>query len=149
MKAWLKASALDRRFLQLWACLSVPVLLFLVMISFGGALKFVFYIFLVTFSASVLIGTPGWVFGFRASRALNFGLRFSAMIAGWVSVLFVDVGVGVLLQMRDGDFSPRLIMPGTLSIFCIFFPFVTIGVLSLYRAETWPKVESENEGTTA
>ena len=77
----------------------------------------------------------GWAFGFRLSARLHLGLPARAMIAGWSGLIAAEAGLALFLAPWFGSAS---IAPGIWA-----FPglavLLTIGVLWLYRAETWTK----------
>ena len=77
---------------------------------------------------------------------MGLGSRTTAMVAGWAALLMAEFGLAGVMNLfwtgRGGGLAGAVSFP-------VLAVLVTIGVLWLYRAETWPKVESENEGTLA
>jgi hypothetical protein len=132
MKAWLARSGLDNRFLQLAVFVSLLVWPWLVVTTFLTALlawRFVLLCQLIALPFSVC----GWAIGFQVAFGRGVRPHKAALWAGWVGLIVAEMGLSAVLWPW---FGPAAKGPG-LWAFPALAVLVTVGVLWLYRAETW------------
>ena len=142
MRDWLNKSGLDYHFVQLAVFMSMLVWPWLLLTTFFVA-SFAWRQVLLYQAIALPFSILGWAAGFRLGYHLEFQPRWAAMVAGWVGLIWAEIGLALILRPWFGSAS---IGPG-LWAFPALAVLVTIGVLWLFRAETWPKVD--NEGTSA
>ena len=143
--AWLLKFGLDRRFVELTAFMTLGTWICGAVLTFG-MLIFGWRIVLLHQAVAFPFSVLGWAMGFRVGQGMGLGSRTTAMVAGWAALLMAEFGLaGAMNLIWTGSGGG---LAGAVS-FPVLSVLVTIGVLWLYRAETWARFESENKGTAA
>jgi hypothetical protein len=138
MDKWLKDSALDKRFVDLALFMSLLVWPWLILTTAGLALV-AWKVVLTCQAIALPFSILGWAYGFRLGRWMGFQPLRAAMVAGWTGLAAAELGLALALGPWLGSAAEG---PGVWA-FPALAALVTIGVLWLYRADTWPKVERE------
>ncbi|WP_426031119.1 hypothetical protein [Cypionkella sp. TWP1-2-1b2] len=144
MDNWLLRSALDSRFVDFAIFVSIAVWIWIAPVTMFIALfawRFVLLCQVVALPFSVL----GWAVGFRLGRSYRLRPAQAAMVAGWTGLLVAEIGMALVLLPFLGKaaaFAGLWAFPGLAAA-------VTIGVPWFYRATTWRRWESWNEGIAA
>lgn len=138
MQAWLSSSGLDRRYLGLWAFVVLPFNLLMVLITFGGTVKFLPFFLPGSYAGAVLLGAPGWALAYRATLSMGGGRKLAYMLAAWVAVFVVSATLGLATQFGR-DWHPeswRFFLNGFSIITAVGVVLISVGVVFLYWIET-------------
>jgi hypothetical protein len=132
---------MDCRFVQLTLFMCLLVWPWLVITTFGVALL-AWQIVLSCQAIALPFSVLGWAAGFRAGHKMGFQPRWAAMVAGWSALFAAEAGLALILRLFLGPGSQAFGLWALPSLMVQ----VTVGVLWLYRADTWPRVLVHAEG---
>jgi hypothetical protein len=134
MDSWLAGSGLDRRFVNLATLMTVLVWPWVIVSTFGLGLMAWQFVLLCQ-AIALPFAFAGWAVGFRQTARLGWSLPARAMIAGWAALLIAEAGLALVLWPWFGQaaWGPGLWAFPALAV------LLTVGVLWLYRADTWTK----------
>lgn len=135
---------LDRRFVQLTAFVMIGTWVCLSVLTFG-LVWLGWHIVLLHQVVAWPFALLGWGGSFRLAQGQGFGPRRSAMLAGIGALILAEIGTAQVINVWSGSGGALL----GLTALPILAPLVILGVLWLYRAETWPTDVGRTERTEA
>ena len=144
MRISLAPYGLDLRFLELTAFVMIGTWFCLFVLTLGIVLagwQIVLLHQLVAWPFAVI----GWAGAFRLAQSQSLNKLHSALVAGFGALLVAEIGTAQIINLWSGSGGALWGM----TVLPILVVLVTLGVLWLYRAETWPIEPGQTERTEA